>query len=323
MHVFIDTNILLNFFHYSKDELDALNNVFASHKHGSANVYLTEQVCNEFRRNREAKIKDALKKFKDSRFAPQFPSFMKGYEEFKSIRSLDSDIQQLQKTILKKVEKDIAEETLVADLLIEEIFSKQKIAAVTDEIFQQASKRLALGNPPGKAGSLGDAVNWTILLESVPKKEDLHIISEDGDFYSSLDELRVHPFLAMEWKAQKKGRVFAYRTLSKFMSEHFDGVAFAFDKDKEALIEALFEAPSFSSVHGLVAKLENYKYFSAKEVTRILEAADSNDQFGWILGDSDVAEFIGRVAVPHIANLNDTHQLAVKKLVSDATEEQS
>jgi hypothetical protein len=27
MHVFIDTNILLNFFHFSKDELDALNNV--------------------------------------------------------------------------------------------------------------------------------------------------------------------------------------------------------------------------------------------------------------------------------------------------------
>jgi len=27
MHVFIDTNILLNFFHFAKDELDALNNI--------------------------------------------------------------------------------------------------------------------------------------------------------------------------------------------------------------------------------------------------------------------------------------------------------
>ena len=52
MHVFIDTNILLNFYHYTSDELDALNNVFASHNQGAANVYLTDQVCDEFKRNR-------------------------------------------------------------------------------------------------------------------------------------------------------------------------------------------------------------------------------------------------------------------------------
>ena len=51
MHVFIDTNILLNFFHFSKDELDALNDVFASHEHGAAKVHLTRQVCDEFKRN--------------------------------------------------------------------------------------------------------------------------------------------------------------------------------------------------------------------------------------------------------------------------------
>ena len=50
MHVFIDTNIILNFFHFASEEIVALNDVFASHKHGSANVHLTEQVCNEFGR---------------------------------------------------------------------------------------------------------------------------------------------------------------------------------------------------------------------------------------------------------------------------------
>ena len=88
MHVFIDTNILLNFFHFSKDELDALNNVFASHEQGAAKVHLTQQVCDEFRRNRENKIKDALKRFKESKFTVQLPSFMKGYEEYDSIRLL-------------------------------------------------------------------------------------------------------------------------------------------------------------------------------------------------------------------------------------------
>ena len=76
MHVFIDTNILLNFFHFTKEEIDALSNVFASHEHGAATVHLTEHVCDEFLRNRENKIKDALKKFKDVKFVAQLPAFM-------------------------------------------------------------------------------------------------------------------------------------------------------------------------------------------------------------------------------------------------------
>ena len=47
-----------------------------------------QQVCDEFRRNRENKIKDALKRFKESKFTVQLPSFMKGYEEYDSIRLL-------------------------------------------------------------------------------------------------------------------------------------------------------------------------------------------------------------------------------------------
>jgi predicted nucleic acid-binding protein len=320
MHVFIDTNILLNFFHYSKDELDALNNVFASHKHGSATVYLTEQVCNEFKRNRESKIKDALKRFKDSRFTPQFPSFMKGYEEYGEIRHLSGQLQELQKTILEKVDKDISEETLLADRLIGEIFGKQKVVAVTEPIYQTAFMRLSLGNPPGKNNSLGDAVNWTILLESVPDNEDLHIISEDGDFYSALDEGRVHPFLLDEWKRTKGAALFAYRTLSAFMEEHFDGVAFAFDKDKEALIEALRTAGAFAVTHSLIAKLENYQYFSAKEVARILDAAEENNQFGWIVTDYDVSDFLNRVAVPHMGSLSEAHKAILTKAINEKKE---
>lgn len=320
MHVFIDTNILLNFFHYSKDELDALNNVFASHKHGSATVHLTEQVCNEFKRNRENKIKDALKRFKDVRIAPQFPSFMKGYEEYGEIRDRSAQLQELQKAILEKVQKDIAEQTLLADRLIDEIFGKQEIVPVTRDVYDAASMRLSLGNPPGKNNSLGDAVNWTILLASVPKKESLHIISEDGDFYSFLDEGRVHPFLLDEWRRTKGAELFAYRTLSAFMEEHFDGVAFAFDKDKDALIEALRTAGAFAVTHRLIAELENYQYFSAKEVTRILEAAQENDQFGWIVTDSDVSDFLNRVAVPHMENLADAHKTILTKVIKEKKE---
>src|SRR5262245_16627741 len=64
MHVFIDTSILLNFYHFTSDDLDALNSVFVSHTQGTVTVHLTDQVRDEFNRNREAKLRDALKQFR-------------------------------------------------------------------------------------------------------------------------------------------------------------------------------------------------------------------------------------------------------------------
>lgn len=304
MHVFIDTNIFLNFFHYSKDELDALNKVFSPHEHGSAKVHLTEQVCNEFKRNRDVKIKDALKKFRETRFVPQFPSFMKGYEEYGKIREKSGDLQKLQKSILEKIEKDVSGHDLIADRLISKIFKKSEIVPVEKELYEQATMRIALGNPPGKNRSLGDAINWIILMESVPGDEDIHIISEDGDFYSLLNEKRAHPFLGEEWKRIKKGSLYVYRTLSAFMEKHFDGVAFSnFDKNKKTLIDELREAGAFAVTHGIISKLDNYSYFSVQEVSEILHAALENNQFGWIVTDSDVSDFLNRVAVPHLSSL--------------------
>ena len=54
---------------------------------------------------------------------------------------------------------------------------------------------------------MGDAINWEILLQSVPNDEDLHIISDDGDFYSVIDDEKLNSFLENEWK-EKKNSIF-------------------------------------------------------------------------------------------------------------------
>ncbi|MCP3682641.1 MAG: DUF4935 domain-containing protein [bacterium] len=256
MHVFIDTNILLSFYHFSNDELDALNNIFASHEHGSAKVHLTRQVCDEFHRNREVKIIDALKRFKGVKFTAQLPSFMKSYEEFREIKKLSGELQNKSKLILEKVYEDVAKKKLVADRLIGEIFDRSDVIETTKEVFNASSMRMATGNPPGKNNSIGDAINWTVLLQSVPSGEDMHVISQDGDFYSSINEEAAHPFLAEEWALKKESTLYVYRTLSKFMSEHFDGVAFSFDKEKDVLIDDLMDVGNFARTHALIAKLE-------------------------------------------------------------------
>jgi hypothetical protein len=311
MHVFVDTNIFLNFYHFSKEDLDSLKNVFASHQHGAATVHLTEQVRDEFRRNRETKISDALKQFKSVSFAPQMPAFMKAYDEYTAMDELSAELQEKRKSILAKAEADVAKKALIADALIKDIFTKSKIVSTDDTIYSNACRRMKIGNPPGKNNSIGDSINWLVLLGRIPDGKDLHIISADGDFFSKLDERRAHPFLEEEWQERKKSKLRVYRTLSDFLKAHFDGVAFSFDADKDAWIDKLARTGSFIGTHNIVAELESYGYYSLKEVERILEAAKKNDQFGWIVTDHDVSDFLNRVAVPRRPQITNTDYIAI------------
>ena len=317
INVFIDTNILLNFFHFSKDEIDALNKVFASREHGAATVYLTEQVRDEFKRNRESRINDALKRFQQTDLSVQLPSFMKGYGEFNEIKEISNELQTKSKAILEKVHKDISEHKLLADKLINEIF-RRGVIETTDEIYNEALKRVTLGNPPGKNNSIGDAINWTILLKQVPDGEDLHIISEDGDFYSSLDKKNVHPFLKDEWKKKKKLELKVYKTLSSFLEEHFGNVTFSFDDNKNKLIDDLKSSGSYARTHDIISELEKYKYFSLEEVERILSASVENSQVKDIAEDPDVSDFLNRVAIPRISEITDKYQKSIiEKVITE------
>ena len=315
MHVFIDTNILLTFFHFTDEELDGLQNVFASHEHGAATVHLTGQIRDEFRRNRETKIKDALKRFMQIKYTVQLPSFMKAYDEYSDIKRLAGELREKSKTMLDRVNEDVASHNLLADKLIKELFDKSKLIDTSDEIYDAAQRRMSIGNPPGKSRSMGDAINWLILLSNVPDGEDIHIISADGDFYSTLDDNRVHPFLDEEWRESKGSSVYVYRKLSMFLNEHFDGVAFYYDKEKDELIDELAVTGSFAGTHTVISELETHGYYSLVEVQRILDAVLSNNQVRLIATDYDVSDFLNRVAVPRRHELTKPEHIEILDVV--------
>jgi len=51
MNLFIDTNIYLAFYHLTSDDLEQLKKLLAVISSKKANVYLIEQVIQEFKRN--------------------------------------------------------------------------------------------------------------------------------------------------------------------------------------------------------------------------------------------------------------------------------
>src|SRR6056297_2305697 len=200
MRLFIDTNIFLSFYHLTTDDLEELRKLSVLLDQGKIELYLPEQVVREFNRNREAKLSDALNKFQQDNLNRQFPQICKEYSEYSKMRKAIKDYAQAKSKLLEELSEDIQNGNLRADEVIEDLFSKAEHIETTIKLFTKAKRRYQLGDPPGKKGSYGDALNWVALLKSVSKNSDLFFISNDGDYVSSLKKECFSDFLAEEWK---------------------------------------------------------------------------------------------------------------------------
>ncbi len=211
MNLFIDTNVFLSFFHLSNDDLEELHKLAVLLENKQITLWLPDQVKNEFFRNRENKIFEAVKKLNEQRSKPQFPQICKDYDEYPEIRELRKNYDQKLSALIEKVNKDISERTLKADQQIAELFSKATVINNSEPLVSKARIRMDVGNPPGKNGSLGDAINWEALLENVPNQEKLYLIADDKDYFSVLDENKPKDFLRDEWLFRKNSETIFYR----------------------------------------------------------------------------------------------------------------
>ena len=291
MNLFIDTNIFLNFFHYSKDTLDELEKVFVLHSYGKIKIWITDQVELEFYRNRETKLADALKKFSDEKPNPGIPLIVKDYPEYNQLISALKQVEKSRDQLVQKIREDITAKSLTSDKLINGIFKKSERIAFSEDKFLLAKRRSELRNPPGKNGSLGDAINWEALLANIPNEEDIFLISEDGDFSSPLEPERLSDFLTEEWFTKKKSKAILFKRLSQFLSTMFPEAKVAAELEKDILISELTNSKSFVKTHKAIEKLSHFDGFSPKQASEIVDAYIVNPQVNWIVSDSDVQGF--------------------------------
>ena len=73
MYLFIDTNILLSFYSLNQDDLAELNKIIEAIESKQITLLLTNQIVDEFNRNREQRIEGAIKSFRTQTFSTQFP----------------------------------------------------------------------------------------------------------------------------------------------------------------------------------------------------------------------------------------------------------
>lgn len=166
---------------------------------------------------------------------------------------------------------------------------------ITPKDVKLAQLRSDIGNPPGKKGSLGDAVIWEALLRHAPKSQDLYFISDDSDYFSPLKPDAIQRYLAEEWERTKGSSIHFYTRLSAFFRDHFPDIELATELEKDLLIRELAESPSFAQTHAAVSKLSQYSDITERQVKEIVTSAITNKQIYWIARDPDIHAFLAAI----------------------------
>ena len=201
--VFIDTNVLLDFYRLRGSNALELLNQISGHRDS---LVLTRQVHMEFLKNRKNAISAALKEVTR-------PSMQKLPPNLRDVDEAQSMAQHLEKAAKKyrEVKSRISAIINAPDEYdkVYQIVNQQFSGGGDDDIavFDQAQKRVLLGYPPKKEKetSVGDALNWELMLRAVEESQDspnLLIVSRDGDFGEKIesDEPIINEWLAHEFK---------------------------------------------------------------------------------------------------------------------------
>lgn len=295
MKIFVDTNILLDIYHLSGPDLDELKKLTKMVQSGQVELLVSRQVMDEFWRNRERIIADAIKAFRESKAAAKIPNIIRVYPEANELKAAVDKANDIVRTLLEKANGDIKKEELKADKVICELFAAVEIGEITDDILTRARRRMEIGNPPGKPDSLGDAINWEWLLGQEVmfcENDEFVLISSDSDFESELVKGKAREFLLREWKERNPNcKLILEKSLTKFLQNHVPSIQLAEELQKTEAIERLESSATFASTHAAIARLKKYDDYTTAELERILNAYLENHQILWILGDDDVREY--------------------------------
>jgi len=298
-HLFIDTNILLGFYAYTKDDLEQLEKLLTLIGAKAIKLYFTRQVVDEFVRNRELKLDESLKQF-DKTVVQGCPSFMRTLDEYEGYQKALAVYQKAHSALLDQAKQKAWSRILPADELFSKLVKSSNVIEISEQHFEAAMIRHQLGNPPGKAESLGDQLNWEVLLAAVPEGADLHVISQDGDFSAKLNPAFPKDFLCDEWSSKRGGTLYVYQQLGQFFKENYPSERFALQIEKQTAIQKLINSGSFAATHAAVSLLDpNISFLTSEEAEQVVHGALSNSQVAWIVSDADVESFLMKMLKEH------------------------
>jgi predicted nucleic acid-binding protein len=318
LHTFVDTNVFLSLYAYTDDNIEELKKIIQLIKSNELKLYISTVINQEFYRNRDQKIADSLGNLEKFTTSLSIPRFMEHHEEAKQVRELLKQVSEKRSALVEKARSEILDLKLAADQLFQELREASPLLTIAGNVDKAARLRMERGNPPGKAGSLGDRLNWELLLSEVPDGSDLHVVSRDKDFASPLGAEVPNSFLSGEWSTIKKGRVHLYSGMKSFVKKHFPDIALASDIEKKLAIKALIGSGSWQATHSAIAKLMPFSAdLTGEEAKELFDALTNNEEINAIAGDGDVEELYQALLKDHWEVLSTEEYKAVTEYVDD------
>jgi PIN domain len=295
MQLFIDTNILLSFYALNQEDLGELGKLADRVVKKEITLLITDQILDEFYRNREQRIEGSLKSFYGQTFNPQLPQICEEYPEAGRLRAALKEYEQAHSAMVARVAIDIKAKNLQTDKLIQLFFEQGTKVTIDQSIIDRARLRMGVGNPPGKNNSLGDAINWECLLLAVPDHTDLFLISGDKDYSSPLGDDELSGFLRDEWQRKKQSTIYFYRRLSSFFKDQIPDIGMASSRDRDFLVRELSNSQSLADVQKTVTRLIAYTEFTAGQANGIVLAVLNNQRVGWSIDDANMRDFLASI----------------------------
>jgi len=293
----LDANILLDFYRFGSDDLAEVRKILTLIDDKELELYSNSLLCDEVNRGREAEIASSFNAFRSQKFAVRVPNYGSDLKELELLHENLKSANKAHEVIVAILTNKISSNTLDADVLIEELFSRSIDLEVGDDILKKARNRQLLNNPPRKKGdSLGDSLHWETLL-SAAHGYNFHLVSRDADFASELVPGTIKNFLKKDWMAAhgKFADMHLHSSLSEFFQRKFPQIKLSDETEKAQLIEQLSSSGNFATTHGIIDRLRQFEYFTSGQVVRLFSVLVNNSQVGWIATDPDLQDFYIRL----------------------------
>jgi len=215
--LFIDTNILLDFYRYPRGSaiLSVLDHIDRNHD----KIITTTQVEMEYKKNRQKVIVSSLTEMKGPKWDSfKLPVILSEAQAAASIEKYRKDIDKQSKILNKKIEKILKSPATNDDVykILQRLFKSsselnlKRPDPVRFKIRNLAKKRFILGYPPRKDSdvTIGDSINWEWIIHCAKNKnQDVVIVSRDTDYGCRHGgAMLINDWLAQEFKERVNRR---------------------------------------------------------------------------------------------------------------------
>lgn len=206
--LFIDTNILLDFYRCRNDAAISLLKHLDSIRD---KIIMTYQVEMEFKKHRQNAILESFRLLKPPEQITR-PGLFSDAKSFKAIQKNIKQAEERVKTLKSRLKKVFHNPTTQDEVykVVQRLFTKEDDISLTRErkirltIRRRSWKRFLLGYPPRKQGdtSIGDALNWEWIIHcAIETGAEIVVLSRDSDYGVTLEnESFLNDWLLQEFR---------------------------------------------------------------------------------------------------------------------------